>query len=84
MITLNDLLTIADAKQMRVIVPVSPRLRARIFVVPSQIDELNDLIELYGEMPVFSAEPVEGGSILEIVLQQPALKDMDLLKQGVK
>ena len=84
MITLNDLLTIADAKQMRVIVPVTLRLRARISVNPRQTDELNDLIALYGEMPVFSAEPVEGGNILEIVMQQPALQDMDRLKQDLK
>ena len=44
MITLNDLLTIVDARQLRVIVPVSPRLKARITVNTRQTAELDDII----------------------------------------
>ena len=41
-ITLNDLLTIVDARQLRVVVPVTPRLKARITVNTRQTAELDD------------------------------------------
>lgn len=68
MITLNDLLTIVDARQLRVIVPVTPRLKARITVNTRQSAELGDIIRLYGERPVFSAEPANEGNVMEIEL----------------
>ena len=68
MITLNDLLTIVDARQLRVVVQVTPRLKARITVNTRQTAELDDIIRLYGERPVFSAEPVNEGSVMEIEL----------------
>ncbi len=68
MITLNDLLTIVDARQLRVVVPVTPRLKARITVNTRQTAELDDIIRLYGELPVFSAEPVNEGNVMEIEL----------------
>ena len=68
MITLNDLLTIVDARQLRVIVPVTPRLKAKITVNTRQTAELDDIVRLYGEWPVFSAEPANEGSVMEIEL----------------
>lgn len=68
MITLNDLLTIVDARQLRVVVPVTPRLKARITVNTRQTAELDDIIRLYGERPVFSAEPAHEGDVMEIEL----------------
>ena len=68
MITLNDLLTIVDARQLRVVVPVTPRLKARITVNTRQSAELDDIIRLYGERPVFSAEPAHEGAVMEIEL----------------
>jgi len=72
MITLNDLLTIVDARQLRVIVPVTPRLKARINVNTRQTAELDDIIRLYGERPVFSAEPAQEGAVMEIELTDRA------------
>ena len=68
MITLNDLLTIVDARQLRIVVPVTPRLKARITVNTRQTAELDDIIRLYGERPVFSAEPAHEGDVMEIEL----------------
>lgn len=68
MITLNDLLTIVDARQLRVVVPVTPRLKAKITVNTRQTAELDDIVRLYGEWPVFSAEPANEGSVMEIEL----------------
>ena len=68
MITLNDLLTIVDAHQLRVIVPVTPRLKACITVNTRNAAELDDLIRLYGESPVFSAEPANEMRVMEIEL----------------
>lgn len=68
MITLNNLLTIVDARQLRVVVPVTPRLKARITVNTRQTAELDDIIRLYGERPVFSAEPAHEGNVMEIEL----------------
>lgn len=68
MITLNDLLTIVDARQLRIVVPVTPRLKARITVNTRQTAELDDIIALYGERPVFSAEPAHEGNVMEIEL----------------
>lgn len=70
MITLNDLLTIVDARQLRVIVPVTPRLKARITVNTRQTAELDDIVRLYGEWPVFSAEPANEGNVMEIELTE--------------
>lgn len=72
MITLNDLLTIVDARQLRVIVPVTPRLKARITVNTRQTAELDDIVRLYGEWPVFSAEPANEGNVMEIELTDRA------------
>lgn len=68
MITLNDLLTIVDARQLRIVVPVTPRLKAKITVNTRQTAELDDCIALYGEKPVFSAEPAHEGNVMEIEL----------------
>ena len=66
--TLNDLLSIIDARQLRLIVPVTPRLKARITVNTRQSAELDDAIRLYGESKVFSAEPSHEGGVMEIEL----------------
>ena len=68
MITLNDLLTIVDARQLRVVVPVTPRLKARITVNTRQTAELDDIVRLYGEWTVFSAEPANEMNVMEIEL----------------
>lgn len=78
MITLNDLLTIVDAHQLRVIVPVTPRLKARITVNTRNSAELDDLTRLYGECPVFSAEPVAEMRVMEIELTAPYREDLAL------
>ena len=67
-ITLNDLLTIVDARQLRVVVPVTPRLKARITVNTRQTAELDDIIRLYGEWSVFEAVPAHEGNVMEIEL----------------
>lgn len=72
MITLNDLLTIVDARQLRIVVPVTPRLKARITMNTRQTAELDDIIALYGERPVFSAEPTHEGNVMEIELTDRA------------
>lgn len=72
--TLNELLEILDARQLRVIVPVTPRLNARITVNTRQDAELDDITALYGECHVFSAEPSHEGNVMEIkLLTDPAL-----------
>jgi hypothetical protein len=50
------------------VVPVTPRLKARITVNTRQTAELDDIIRLYGERPVFSAEPAHEGDVMEIEL----------------
>ena len=75
MITLNDLLTIVDARQLRVVVPVTPRLKAKITVNTRQTAELDDIVRLYGEWPVFSAEPANEGSVMEIELSNITKED---------
>ena len=75
MITLNDLLTIVDARQLRVVVPVTPRLKAKITVNTRQTAELDDIVRLYGEWPVFSAEPANEGSVMEIELSNISKED---------
>lgn len=81
-ITLNDLLTIADARRLRVVVPVTPRLKARIDVNTRQTAELDDLIRLYGESPIFQVEPLEDGSALEIELTAPMVSQALSGKEG--
>ena len=78
MITLNDLLTIVDARQLRVVVPVTPRLKARITINTRNSAELDDLVRLYGEHPVFSAEPVNEMRVMEIELTAPYREDLAL------
>ena len=75
MITLNDLLTIVDARQLRIVVPVTPRLKAKITVNTRQTAELDDIVRLYGEWPVFSAEPANEGSVMEIELSNITKED---------
>ena len=75
MITLNDLLTIVDARQLRVVVPVTPRLKAKITTNTRQTAELDDIVRLYGEWPVFSAEPANEGSVMEIELSNITKED---------
>lgn len=81
MITLNDLLIIVDARLLRIIVPVTPRLKAKIAVNTRQSAELDDIIRLYGDRPVFSAEPAHEGNVMEIELTnrtEVAMKEADL------
>jgi hypothetical protein len=82
MITLNDLLTIVDARQLRVIVPVSPRLKARITVNTRQTAELDDIIALYGEWPIDSAEPAHEGGVMEIELRSRAAMGLATQEEG--
>ena len=71
MITLDDLMTIVDAWQMRLVVPVTPvtpKLKARICVYTRNTDEMAEISKLYGDMPVVRVEPVEEGDVMEIYL----------------
>lgn len=68
MITLDDLMTIVDAWQLRIVVPVTPKLKARICVYTRNTDEMAEISQLYGDMPVVRAEPVEEGDVMEIEL----------------
>lgn len=72
MITLDDLMTIVDAWQMRIVVPVTPKLRARIRVYTRNTDDMVEISKLYGDMPVVRAEPVEEGDVMEIELSARA------------
>lgn len=72
MITLDDLMTIVDAWQMRIVVPVTPKLRARICVYTRNTDDMAEISKLYGDMPVVRAEPVEEGDVMEIELSDRA------------
>lgn len=78
MITLNDLLTIVNARQLRVIISITPRLKARLTVNTRNTPELDDLIRLYGEYPVFSAEPAAEMRCMEIELTGPHREDLAL------
>ena len=69
MITLNDLLTIIDARQLRVIVPLTERLKARITVNTRQCAELDDITRLYGDWPIEEAVPTNEGGVMEIELK---------------
>ena len=69
MITLNDLLTIVDARQLRVIVPLTERLKARITVNTRQSAELDDITRLYGDWPIEEAVPANEGGVMEIELK---------------
>ena len=79
-ITLNDLLNVVDTRQLRVIVPVTQRLKARIVVNTRQTAELEDIIALYGDCAVYSAEPVNMGSMMDIELTPGARPDLALTK----
>ena len=68
MITLNDLLTIVDARQLRLVVPVTERLKAQVTVNTRNAGELDDCVRLYGEWPIFSAEPAHEGAVMVIEL----------------
>lgn len=68
MITLDDLMTIVDAWQLRIVVPVTPKLKARICVYTRNTDEMAEISQLYGDMPVIRMEPVEEGDVMEIEL----------------
>ena len=81
MITLDDLLNIVDAWQMRLVVPVTPKLKARICVYTRNTDEMAEISKLYGDMPVVRVEPVEEGDVMEIYLgdrTEEAQKEADL------
>ena len=69
MITLNDLLTIIDARQLRVIVPLTERLKARVTVNTRQCAELDDITRLYGDWPIEDAVPANEGCVMEIELK---------------
>lgn len=68
MITLNDLLTIVDARQLRLVVPVTERLKAQVTVNTRNAGELDDCVRLYGEWPIFSATPAHEGAVMVIEL----------------
>jgi len=68
MITLYDLLNIMDAWQIRIVVPMTPKLKARICVYTRNTDEMAEILQLYGDMPVVRVEPVEEGDVMEIYL----------------
>ncbi|MBQ1788821.1 MAG: hypothetical protein II008_01475 [Oscillospiraceae bacterium] len=68
MITLNDLLTIVDAWQMSLVVPVTPKLKARICVYTRNTEDMVEISKLYGDIPVVRVEPVEEGDVMEIIL----------------
>ena len=68
MITLDDLMAIVDAWQIRIVVPVTPKLKARICVYTRNTDEMAEILQLYGDMPVIRMEPVEEGDVMEIEL----------------
>ncbi len=70
MIKLNELLMFTEAKELRVDVPVSRRLTARITVHGNQPAELEDLVELYGDYDVFSLEPFGTDGVLKIELKR--------------
>ena len=81
MITMDDLLNIVDAWQMRLVVPVTPKLKARICVYTRNTDEMAEISKLYGDMPVVRVEPVEEGDVMEIYLgdrTEEAQKEADL------
>ena len=69
MLTLNDLLTIVDARQLRIIVPLTERLKARITVNTRQCAELDDITRLYGDWKIEEAVPANEGGVMEIKLK---------------
>lgn len=69
MITLNDLLTIIDARQLLVIVPLTERLKARITVDTRQCAELDDITRLYGDWKIKEAVPANEGGVMVIELK---------------
>ena len=61
MITLNDLLALADVKRVTIYVPASPRVNTRIDFDPQDSAVLCDICELYGDRPVKQIGPVYRG-----------------------
>lgn len=61
MITLNDLLALADVKRVTIYVPASPRVDTRIDFDPQDSAVLCDICELYGDRPVKQIGPVYRG-----------------------
>ena len=61
MITLNDLLALADVKRVTIYVPASPRVSTRIDFDPQDSAVLCDICELYGDRPVKQIGPVYRG-----------------------
>lgn len=70
MIKLRELLMILDAKELRVTVPVTPRLKATIVVRADYPPHMDDLARLYGNHNVYRAEPygVDGAMAIEVTL----------------
>ena len=69
MIKLYDLLEVLDEKEIRVNVPVTRRLRARLTVDLTSAAELEDLLEMYGNHIVKGIEVLDGTGRVLISLE---------------
>lgn len=70
MIKLNELLDFLAANGLRVRTKVSNHLTADIEADLNDIEQVDDLVELYGEHELFSAEPVAAG-VMRVDLVPP-------------
>lgn len=73
MIKLYDLLEVLDEKEIRVNVPVTKRLRARLTVELTSGAELEDLVQMYGNHIVKGIEVLEGTGRVLITLEDSAV-----------
>lgn len=55
-VTLNDLLELSEAENLRLRIPMTQRLMATVDVDATDSAQLEDIIEVYGSMPVKSID----------------------------
>lgn len=61
MITLNDLLELAEVKRITVYVPATPRVYTRVDFDPQDSAILDDVTRLYGHLRVKTIGPIYKG-----------------------
>ena len=59
-ITLNDLLTLTNARTVRCTLAVTPRLTATIVADITQLGQLDDLSALYGNYEITEVDTMDG------------------------
>ena len=71
-ITLNDLLTLTNARTVRCAVSITPRLTAVVTADITQMGQLDDLSALYGNYEITEVDTMDGR--LEVSIQRGGVK----------